>query len=133
MGAYVVSQLVKAMLKSRIQVDGSRVLVMGLTFKENCPDLRNSRVVDVIDELEGFGCKVDIHDPWADLEEARAEFNGRIVETPHPGLYDAAIIAVAHNEFRQMGIERITGFCKPRHVLFDLKCMFGPGEASLRL
>lgn len=133
MGAYVVSQVVKAMLKRRIQVDGSRVLVMGLTFKENCPDLRNSRVVDVIDELEGFGCKVDIHDPWADPQEARAEFNGRMVETPVAGTYDAVVIAVAHNEFRQMGAARITELCKPKHVLFDLKCMFPPSETGLRL
>ncbi|MCK9541542.1 MAG: Vi polysaccharide biosynthesis UDP-N-acetylglucosamine C-6 dehydrogenase TviB [Novosphingobium sp.] len=133
MGAYVASQLVKAMLKRRIQVDGARVLVMGLTFKENCPDLRNSRVVDVIGELEGFGCDVDVHDPWADAHEAREEFGQELVETPQDGTYDAVVVAVAHRQFREMGADAVGRLTKDRHVIFDLKCLFEPMETGIRL
>ena len=133
MGAYVASQLIKAMLKRRIQVDGARVLVMGLTFKENCPDLRNSRVVDVIAELEGYGCRIDVHDPWADAEEARHELGRELVSAPSAGSYDAVVVAVAHHQFRDMGAAAITSLCRPQHVLFDLKCLFAPMDDALRL
>ena len=133
MGAYVASQMVKAMLKRRIHVDGASVLVMGLTFKENCPDLRNSRVIDVVAELESYGCRVDVHDPWADVHEARAEYGLELVEAPGVGFYDGVIIAVAHDRFRNAGASLARSFGRERHVLYDLKHLLPAGESDLRL
>ena len=107
MGAYVVSQLVKAMLKRRIHVDGARVLVMGLTFKENCPDLRNTRVVDIVRELADYNVAADVYDPWVSAEEAQHEYGITPIAEPRPGSYDAIILAVAHDQFRAMGAEAI--------------------------
>jgi UDP-N-acetyl-D-galactosamine dehydrogenase len=133
MGAYVAGQLVKAMLKRSIQVEGSRVLVMGLTFKENCPDLRNTRVVDILKELAEYDVQVDVYDPWANPEEAAHEYGIALCAEPAAGAYDGVIVAVAHRQFREMGPERIRGFGKPRHVLYDLKYLFPPHAADLRL
>jgi UDP-N-acetyl-D-glucosamine/UDP-N-acetyl-D-galactosamine dehydrogenase len=133
MGAYVVSQLVKAMVKRRIHVDGARVLIMGLTFKENCPDLRNTRVVDIVDELADYNVQADIYDPWVDPEEAKKEYGVSPVREPQKGCYDAIIAAVAHDQFRAMGAKSMRAFGKERHVLYDLKYIFGPDEADLRL
>ena len=133
MGAYVASQMVKAMLKRRIHVDGARVLVMGLTFKENCPDLRNSRVIDVIEELQGFGCLVDVYDPQADRDEARGEYGLELVAAPETGGYDGVILAVAHDQFRKAGVAHARSFGRAGHVLYDLKHLFGTDETDLRL
>lgn len=133
MGEYVVAQLVKAMIGKRIQVDGARVLVMGLTFKENCPDLRNTRVVDVIAALKEYNIEVDCHDPWVDADEARHEYGISPIGTPEPGRYDAVILAVAHREFRDMGADAIRRFGKPSHVLYDLKSILPIEAADLRL
>ena len=133
MGAYVAGQLVKAMLKRSIQVEGSRVLVMGLTFKENCPDLRNTRVVDILKELAEYDVQVDVYDPWANAEEAAHEYGIALCAEPPTGAYDGVIVAVAHRQFREMGPERLRGFGKPRHVLYDLKYLFPPEAADLRL
>ncbi|AOL94050.1 Vi polysaccharide biosynthesis UDP-N-acetylglucosamine C-6 dehydrogenase TviB [Porphyrobacter sp. LM 6] len=133
MGAYVASQLVKAMIARRIQVNGARVLVLGLAFKENCPDLRNTRVVDVISELEGFGCRVDVHDPWIDQAEARAEYGLELVQAPEIGAYDGIVLAVAHKMFKEMGFEEIKRYALDTHVFYDLKSLFGAHEADLRL
>ena len=133
MGAYVASQMVKAMLKRRIHVDGARVLVMGLTFKENCPDLRNSRVIDVIEELQGFGCLVDVCDPWADTIEAQKEYGLDLLDDPEQGSYDGVIIAVAHDRFRDAGVQHARLFGREAHVLYDLKHMFRSDESDLRL
>ncbi len=133
MGAYVVSQMVKAMVKRRIQVEGARVLVMGLTFKENCPDLRNTRVVDIVRELADYNIAVDVFDPWASADEARHEYGITPIDAPAEGTYDGVVLAVAHHQFRQLGAERIRAFGKPRHVLYDLKYLLAPGEADLRL
>ncbi|EJR7686545.1 Vi polysaccharide biosynthesis UDP-N-acetylglucosamine C-6 dehydrogenase TviB, partial [Shigella sonnei] len=103
MGQYVVSQLVKKMLKQRIQVEGANVLVMGLTFKENCPDLRNTKVIDIISELKEYNINIDIIDPWCSTDEAQHEYGLTLCEDPKVNHYDAIIIAVAHNEFREMG------------------------------
>lgn len=133
MGAYVASQLVKAMLKKRIHVDGSRVLVMGLTFKENCPDIRNTRVVDIVDELQEYGVQVDCYDPWVNAGEAEHEYGIKPVQQLQPGGYDAVILAVAHQQFAEMGNKQIRALGKPVHVLYDLKYIL-PAEASdLRL
>lgn len=133
MGVYVVAQLVKAMTKKRIHVEGARILVMGLAFKENCPDLRNTRIVDIVAELEEYNCKVDIYDPWVSAEEAVHEYGLQPVVDPHAGTYDGIILAVAHDEFRSMGAEAIHKLGKPVHVLYDLKYILPAESVDLRL
>ena len=133
MGSYVVAQLVKAMTKRRIQVQGSRVLVMGLTFKENCPDLRNTRVVDIVRELGEYSIGVDVYDPWVDPAEARAEYGIEPVAEPAQGAYDAIVLAVAHRQFTGMGAQAIRALGKPDHVLYDLKYVLTAQETDIRL
>ena len=133
MGAYVVSQLVKAMVKRRIHVDGSRVLVMGLTFKENCPDLRNTKVVDILKELAEYNIQADVYDPWVSVEEARHEYGITPVAAPAQGAYDGVILAVAHHQFKALGVEKIRALGKPQHVLYDLKYLLSAAESDLRL
>ena len=133
MGAYVASQLVKAMLKKRIHVEGARVLVMGLTFKENCPDLRNTKVVDIISELKDYGAHVDCYDPWIHTSQAEHEYGITPIPAPKEGEYDAIILAVAHKQFVEMGVEQIRLLGKPTHVLYDLKYILPAGISDLRL
>jgi|TARA_R100001377_G_scaffold22165_3_gene11850 UDP-N-acetyl-D-galactosamine dehydrogenase len=133
MGAYVASQLVKAMLKRRIQVDGARVLILGMTFKENCPDLRNTRVVDVVKELQEYGVQVDVHDPWVNADEARYEYELEVVQTPPESKYDGIVLAVAHDDFKLMGADGLRSFGKPYHVLYDLKNILDTQQSDLRL
>ena len=132
MGAYVTSQLVKALIKRRIHVEGARILVMGLTFKENCPDLRNTRVVDIVRELADYNASVDVYDPWSSAEEAQREYGLALVEQPELGVYDAIVLAVAHDQFRALG-PSIRDFGKQEHVLYDLKYVLGPDQSDLRL
>jgi UDP-N-acetyl-D-galactosamine dehydrogenase len=133
MGAYVVAQLVKAMTKKRIQVEGAKVLVMGLTFKENCPDLRNTRVVDIVAELKDYNCEVDVYDPWVTVEEAQHEYGITPIAKPDDGNYDAIILAVAHQQFKDMGAAAIRALGKPASVLYDLKYVLSTQESDLRL
>lgn len=133
MGAYVVSQLVKAMLKRRIHVDGARVLVMGLAFKENCPDLRNTRVVDIVSELAEYNIQVDVYDPWVAVEEAQHEYGVTPITEPAINAYDGIVLAVAHNEFRALGAENIRQYGKAKHILYDLKYLLSVADADLRL
>ncbi len=133
MGAYVAGQMVKAMLKRRIQVEGARVLVLGLTFKENCPDLRNTRVVDVVRELEDFGVSVDVHDPWVTAEEAWHEYAIRAISEAELAAYDGVILAVAHDRFREKGPEWVHNLLSDRAVLYDLKSVFSAELSGLRL
>lgn len=133
MGAYVVTQLVKAMTQRRIHVQGARVLVMGLAFKENCPDLRNTRVVDIVKELADYDVQADVHDPWVSQEEARHEYGITPVRQPEAGAYDAIIIAVAHKQFKTMGAPALRALGKPQHVLFDLKYVLPVEDSDLRL
>ncbi|OOZ43746.1 Vi polysaccharide biosynthesis protein VipA/TviB [Solemya velum gill symbiont] len=133
MGSHVVSQLVKTMMKRRIQVTGARVLVMGLTFKENCPDLRNTRVVDLVAELAEYECEVDVYDPWVDVQEAQNEYGITPVVEPDIATYDAIILAVGHHQFVEMGIDKVRQLGKPEHVLYDLKYLFSADESDLRL
>ncbi|WP_429128123.1 Vi polysaccharide biosynthesis UDP-N-acetylglucosamine C-6 dehydrogenase TviB [Aeromonas veronii] len=133
MGAYVASQLVKAMLNKRIHVKGSRVLVLGLTFKENCPDLRNTKVVDIIAELQDYGVSVDCYDPWINATEAQHEYGITPVSEPDVGDYDGIVLAVAHKEFAAMGVEKIRALGKSNHVLYDLKYVLPASAADLRL
>jgi UDP-N-acetyl-D-galactosamine dehydrogenase len=133
MGNYVVSQLVKQMVKKRIQVDGAKVLVLGLTFKENCPDLRNTRVVDIIDELKDYNIDVDVHDPWCSIEEAKTEYDIVLTKKPAMNSYDGIILAVGHNEFKALGSKTIRKFGKSEHVLYDLKYVLDKHEIDIRL
>jgi UDP-N-acetyl-D-galactosamine dehydrogenase len=133
MGAYVVTQLVKAMTQRRIHVQGARVLVMGLTFKENCPDLRNTRVVDIVRELGEYDVQADVYDPWVSAEEAQHEYGINPVQQPEAGTYDAIILAVAHDEFKAMGTKAIRALGKAQHVLFDLKYILPAQDSDLRL
>ena len=133
MGIYVASQLVKAMLRQRIQVDGARVLVMGLTFKENCPDLRNTKVVDVIRELREYNVVVDVHDPWIDAAEARREYGLEPISQPQAGQYDGILLAVAHQQFKAMNEAALRALGKPAHVLYDLKYILPKSASDLRL
>ncbi len=133
MGGYVASQLIKAMTKKSIQVEGSKVLVMGLTFKENCPDLRNTKVIDMINELHEYQCQVDVYDPWVDTGEAQREYGVVSIEYPQNDAYDAIILAVAHEQFNVMGIDTIKQFAKASSVLYDLKYVLPENEADLFL
>lgn len=133
MGQYVAGQLVKAILGKRVHVQGARVLVMGLAFKENCPDLRNTRVVDVIAELRAYGITVDVFDPWVDPAEAQHEYGIATIEAPEAGVYDGIIIAVAHSDFVSMGPERIRQLGSATHVLYDLKYALPADQSDLRL
>ncbi|MTI92212.1 MAG: Vi polysaccharide biosynthesis UDP-N-acetylglucosamine C-6 dehydrogenase TviB [Pseudomonas stutzeri] len=133
MGAYVVSQLVKAMLKRRIHVDGARVLVMGLAFKENCPDLRNTRVVDIVSELAEYNIQVDVYDPWVSVVEAQQEYGITPITEPAVNAYDGVVLAVAHNEFRVLGVEAIRKYGKAKQIIYDLKYLLRAEEADLRL
>ncbi len=128
MGAFVADRTLKLMLKKRINPVGARVLVLGLTFKENCPDLRNTRVVDIVEELRGFGCAVDVHDPWIDAAEAEHEYGLRPIPRPEPGRYDAIILAVAHHQFRELGPAGVRALGRPESVIFDVKHVL-PREA----
>lgn len=133
MSSYVASQLVKAMLKKSIQIDGARALIMGLTFKENCPDLRNTKVVDILIELQDYGVQVDCYDPWVNTAEALYEYGFTTIAEPEEGNYDAIILAVAHKQFVQMGVKQIRALGKPTHVLYDLKYLLPSDASDLRL
>ncbi|WP_158963680.1 Vi polysaccharide biosynthesis UDP-N-acetylglucosamine C-6 dehydrogenase TviB [Chachezhania sediminis] len=133
MGGYVAGQMIKAMLKRKIQVNGARVLVLGLTFKENCPDLRNTRVIDVVRELQDYGIRVDVHDPLADPAEAQLEYGLTLTERPAPRTYDGVIVAVAHADYLAQGVEGIRAYGTQEHVLYDLKSILPPGASDLRL
>lgn len=133
MGAYVVAQLVKAMMQRRIQVDGARILVMGLTFKENCPDLRNTRVVDIVAELKEYNCQVDVYDPWISAEESKHEYGITPITKLPADSYDGIIVAVAHHQFKAMGEAAIRALGKKAHVLYDLKYILPADASDLRL
>lgn len=133
MGAYVVTQLVKGMIKKKIQVEGAKVLVLGLSFKENCPDIRNTKIIDIVKELQEYHVDVDVYDPWINSEETQHEYGITPVNQPTVGQYDAVILAVAHNEFKEMGIEAIRSLGKTSHVLYDLKYVLAQSESDIRL
>ena len=133
MGRYVISQLVKAMIKRRIQVSGARVLVMGLTFKENCPDIRNTKVVDILAELKEYGVVADVFDPWVDAAEAEHEYGITPIAQPEAGSYDAVILAVGHKQFRDMGAAGIRALGNADSILYDLKYVLSTTDSDLRL
>ncbi len=133
MGSYVADQVSKLMTKKRIHVVDANVLIMGLTFKENCPDLRNTRVVDLIEEFESFNCNVDVYDPWVDKDEAVHEYNIKPIDQLVEGKYDAILLAVAHDEFKALSADQIRGLGKDNHVLYDIKYLLGADEVDGRL
>jgi UDP-N-acetyl-D-galactosamine dehydrogenase len=133
MGQYVVSQVIKRMIAADISPKSARVLVLGLTFKENCPDLRNTRVVDIVSELESYGAAVDVHDPWVNPGEAQAEYGISLVAEPGVGAYDAILIAVGHRQFQALGAEGIRRFGKPTSLVYDIKYVLPQGAADDRL
>ena len=133
MGKYVVAQLVKNMLRNRIQVEGARVLILGLTFKENCPDIRNTKVIDIVNELEEYNINVDVSDPWCSSDDAKNEYDLTLVSEAVRNSYDAIIIAVAHNQFKAMGSLKIRELGKKNHVLYDLKYALPMDDVDMRL
>jgi UDP-N-acetyl-D-galactosamine dehydrogenase len=133
MGLYVAVDVVKLMTARRIHIKGARVLVLGLTFKENCPDIRNSKVVDLIRELEKYGALVQVYDPWVKPAAARHEYGIKSIRSLRRGSYDAAIVAVGHNEFKAMGAAAIRQLCRRNHVLYDIKYAFPANQVDGRI
>jgi UDP-N-acetyl-D-galactosamine dehydrogenase len=133
MALYVTGQITRLMATKRIHVKGARVLMLGMTFKENCPDIRNSKVVDVVRELTSHGARVDIHDPWANGGECRHEYGLKTVRDLKPGRYDVAVVAVAHRQFRELGARGVRRLCKKNHVLYDIKHVFPAAAVDGRL
>jgi UDP-N-acetyl-D-glucosamine/UDP-N-acetyl-D-galactosamine dehydrogenase len=133
MGAYVAQQVIKLMTERRIMVADSKILILGLAFKENCPDLRNSKVMDVLNELQRFDAKVDVYDPWVDAGAAYREYGLHPIKTPKTAAYDAIVLAVNHDEFKAMGARKIRRFAKKVHVLYDVKYMFTHDQTDGRL
>jgi UDP-N-acetyl-D-galactosamine dehydrogenase len=133
MAIYVAERVAQLMITKRIHVKGSRILMMGLTFKENCPDVRNSKVADVVRELQKYGAKVEVWDPWVDAGEAEHEYGIKPIRKPAKGRYDAIVLGVAHKEFRDLGIQAIRAFARKPHVLYDIKYVFPANEVDGRL
>ncbi|MFK5951128.1 MAG: nucleotide sugar dehydrogenase, partial [Methylococcales bacterium] len=133
MGSYVVSEIVKLMLRKRIHISDSKILMMGLTFKENCPDLRNTRVTDMIEEFKDYGANIDVYDPWVDKDETEKEYGFRPIDKMESNKYDAIVLAVSHNEFVEMGAEAIHKLGKENHVLYDIKYILKTDEVDGRL
>jgi UDP-N-acetyl-D-galactosamine dehydrogenase len=129
MSIYVVSRIIKLMLANGLQPLSCRVLMLGITFKENCPDVRNSKAIDVHRELSSYGATVDVYDPWADPDEVRHEYGVEMTAEPDRGAYDVVVVAVAHRQFREMGVEGIRAYGKPGGLLYDIKYLL-PADAS---
>lgn len=133
MGSYVVDQVSKLMIKKCIHMVGANVLIMGLTFKENCPDLRNSKIIDLVSGFEDFNCNVDVYDPWADKSEALNEYNIELIKEPIADKYDAIVLAVNHNQFKELTIAKLKSYGKKKHVIYDIKSLFHSDQVDGRL
>jgi UDP-N-acetyl-D-galactosamine dehydrogenase len=133
MSSHVAEKVMMLMTKKKIQVVDANILVMGLTFKENCPDIRNTKVTDVISELQGYHTNIEVYDPWADAREVKEEYGLNLTTKPKQGHYDAAVICVSHDQIKEMGIETIRKFCKPNSVIFDVKYLFDKTDVDARL
>lgn len=133
MGEYVATQLIKEMVKKRIQVVGARILILGLSFKENCPDIRNTKIVDMVKALKEYDLDLDIYDPWVDSAEVEAEYGLAPIMELKQGRYDAIIIAVAHDQFKQMSAQELVSLGKEKHVLYDLKYVLDKEQSDIRL
>ena len=133
MGKYVASELIKKMKKKKIEISGAKILIMGLTFKENCPDIRNSGVDSIITELKKFDCELDLQDPWVDKEILKKNYGINPNLQLGYNTYDAVLIAVAHNEFKKLGLAKIKNLCKKTHLIFDLKNIFNSNQVDFKL
>jgi UDP-N-acetyl-D-glucosamine/UDP-N-acetyl-D-galactosamine dehydrogenase len=133
MASFVSSQMVKLLAQKNIKINSSKVLILGLAFKEDCPDIRNTKVVDIVEELKEYNCKVNIYDPWVDKCEAKKEYGLNLLDEVQANEYDAIIIAVSHKQFKKMGIDKIRSFGKSKHVIYDLKYLFPSGQVDMRL
>ncbi|MDB9997887.1 Vi polysaccharide biosynthesis UDP-N-acetylglucosamine C-6 dehydrogenase TviB [bacterium] len=133
MGSYVADEVSKLMTKKCIHIVNANILIMGLTFKENCPDIRNTRVVDLVEKFKGFNCNVDVYDPWVDKDEANHEYNIKLINKPVKGNYDAILLAVAHDEFKALSSEKIRAYGKDSHILYDIKYLLKADESDGRL
>ena len=133
MGNYVVNQVVQLMKKKNIEVSKADILIMGLAFKENCPDLRNTRVIDLVNGFESFNCNVDVYDPWVNKAEANKEYGITPLKDPVSGKYDVIVLAVAHDEFNALSLEKIQSFGKQNHVLYDVKYLLKAHEVDGRV
>ena len=133
MGAYVAGEVLKLMTEKSIPMVDASILIMGLTFKENCPDIRNTRIVDLVEEFESFNCNVDVYDPWVDKNEALYEYNIELIDEPQKSNYDAILLAVSHDEFKELSADKIRDYGKNAHVLYDIKYLLQANESDGRL
>ena len=133
MASFVSSQLVKLLAQKNIKINSSKILILGLSFKEDCPDIRNTKVTDIIEELHEYNCKVSVYDPWVNKLEAKKEYGISLLDKIEDNVYDAIIIAVAHKEFKKMGIKKIRALGKSKHVVYDLKYLFSATQVDKRL
>ena len=133
MSRFISGEFIKALANKSIKINNANILVLGLAFKENCPDIRNTKIADVVSELINFNCNVDVYDPWIDSKEANKSFGIKTTKTLKKKTYDGVIIAVAHKEFFKMGIKNIRSYCKTSHIIYDLKHIFDKSEVDLRL
>ena len=133
MGNHIADQVAKLMIKKNIHLVGANILIMGLAFKENTPDLRNTGVINLYETLKSYNCNVDIYDPWVDRDEALLEFGIKPIKKPMEGKYDAVLLAVAHDDFKELSSEQIKAFCKNNHVLYDIKYLLSANEVDGRL
>ena len=133
MGEYVATQLVKKLASKKIHIDEARVLILGFTFKGDCPDVRNTKIIDIVTELKDFNMSVDVYDAWASKEEVKHEYGIDLINTLEKGAYDGVVIAVDHSEFKQMGVEELRALGKANHVLYDVKHVLKPNDADIRL
>ena len=133
MSRFIAGEFIKALANNSIKINNAKILVLGLAFKENCPDIRNTKVVDVVTELKNFNCNLEIYDPWVDPKEANKSFGIKTTKMLKKKTYDGVIIAVAHKEFSKMGIKKIRSYCKSSHIIYDLKHIFDKNEVDLRL
>ena len=133
MGSVVADQVLKLMTKKDIHIENANILIMGLAFKENCPDIRNTRVVDLVEEFKCSNCIIDVYDPWVNQDQAMDEYNIKLIEQPLKGKYDAIVLAVAHDIIGELSLEQIKAFGKDNHILYDIKYLLGPNEVDGRL
>ena len=133
MGSYVANEVLKLMTKKCIQVEKANILIMGLTFKENCPDYRNTRVIDLVKEFKNFSCNVDVYDPWVNKKLVADEYKFEPISEPIKGKYDAIVLAVAHDKFKSLSEEIIRSYGKNNHILYDIKYLLKPNESDGRL
>lgn len=133
MGEYVATQLVKKLASKKIHIDEARVLILGFTFKGDCPDVRNTKIIDIVTELKDFNMSVDVYDAWASKEEVKYQYGIDLIDTLEKGAYDGVVIAVDHSEFKQMGVDELRALGKANHVLYDVKHVLKPTDADIRL